>query len=180
MITRILTGCALLSYIAFAQDPRKPGLWETSVAMQMPGMAIPEDRLAKMTPEQRAQVEAMMSSRMGRGAQPTTSRSCETAETLKREQTYGQDKNKTCKATQVSSSGSKRVIQINCENESMKSDGTMTVEFLDPEHFNGTMVMHVNAQGRSMDVNQKISGKWLGADCGDVKVADPKPRDLSK
>jgi hypothetical protein len=175
MIRRVLTGGVLLGCVAFAQDNRKPGLWETSVTMQMPGMAIPEDRLAKMTPEQRAQVEAMMSSRMGRGAQPISTRSCETAETLKREQTYGQDKNKTCKATTVSATGSKRVIQISCATENVKSEGTMTVEMPDPEHFAGTMVMHVNTQGRSMDTTQKISGKWLGSDCGDVK-----PRDYSK
>ncbi len=169
MITKVLTGCGLLSFLVFAQESRKPGLWETSVTVQMPGMGIPEDRLAKMTPEQRAQVEAMMSSRLGRGAQPTTNRSCETPETLKREQTYGADRGKTCKSTPVSSSGSKQVIQLSCENENMKSDGTITVDTPDSEHFNGTIVMHVNSQGRIMDMNQKISGKWISSDCGDVK-----------
>lgn len=175
MITKVLTGYALLSCVVFAQESRKPGLWETSVTTQMPGMAIPEDRLAKMTPEQRAQVEAMMSSRMGRGAQPITNKSCETPETLKREQAYGADRGKTCKATPVSSNGAKQVIQLSCETENMKSDGTLTVETPDSEHFNGTMVMHVNSQGRNMDMTTKISGKWISSDCGDVK-----PRQYSK
>jgi hypothetical protein len=175
MITKVIAGYALFSCLVLAQESRKPGLWETSVTMQMPGMGIPEDRLAKMTPEQRAQVETMMSSRMGRGAQPITHKSCETPETLKREQTYGADQGRTCKATPVSSSGSKQVIQISCENENMKSEGTITVETPDSEHFSGTIVMHVNNQGRNMDMTQKISGKWISSDCGDVK-----PRQYAK
>jgi hypothetical protein len=175
MITKVLAGYALLSCVVFAQESRKPGLWETSVTMQMPGMGIPEDRLAKMTPEQRAQVEAMMSSRMGRGAQPITGRSCETAETLKREHAYGADLGKTCKITPVSSNGTKQVIQLTCEMENGKTDATVTVETPDLEHFNATGVMHVNTQGRSMDMTQKISGKWISSDCGDVK-----PRQYAK
>jgi hypothetical protein len=177
MIKRMMTGCALLSCVVYAQDNRRPGLWELSAQMQGPGMAamIPEDRLAKMTPEQRAQVEAMMASRMGGGAQPIITKSCETTETIKKEQAYGQDKNRTCKVATVSSTGSKRVMQISCDTPNGKSEGTMTVDIPDPEHFNGTMVMHVNSQGRSVDMNQKITGKWLGSDCGDVK-----PRDYAK
>jgi hypothetical protein len=176
MIARILTGCALLGCIAFGQESnRKPGLWETSVTQQMPGMPGMEERLAQMPPAQRAQFEAIMKSRMGPGAQPTVTKSCETPETLKREMAYGQDGGKTCKITTVSATGSKRVLQLNCENANMKSEGTATIESPDSEHFTGTVQMHVNSQGRSMDVTQKISGKWLGSDCGDVK-----PRELAK
>jgi hypothetical protein len=170
MIKKVLTGCALFSCIGYAQDNRKPGLWETSVQMQMPGMGIPEDALAKMKPEQRAQVEAMMSSRMGPGAKPFVSKSCETAETLKKEQTYGADRGaQSCKTTQVSNSGSKHVIQISCDTGNGKSEGTMTIDTPDPEHFTGAMQMHVTTQGRSVDMNQKMTGKWVSSDCGDVK-----------
>jgi hypothetical protein len=131
----------------------------------MPGMPIPEDSLAKMTPEQRAQLEAMMSS----GAPPFTNRSCETAETLKRQHAYGADRGKNCKTTPVSSNGSKQVIQFSCETDDVKSDGTLTVDTPDSEHFNGTIVMHVKSQDRNMDMTQKISGKWISSDCGDVK-----------
>jgi hypothetical protein len=172
MIKRMMAGCALLSCIAFAQDNRKPGLWEITSTMQSQGMGIPEDRLAKMTPEQRAQVEAMVSSQMKRAAQPTISKSCETAETIKREQTFGQDRNKSCKVTPISSSGSKRVMQISCDGATGKTEGTITVESIDPEHFTGTMAMHINAEGRKMEMNSKASGKWLGPNCGDVKPYD--------
>jgi hypothetical protein len=177
MKIRLLAACALFACAGLAQDIRKPGLWETSVTMNTPGMGIPEDRLAQMTPQQRAQVEAIMSARGGGGgARATVTKACETAETLKHESSYGQESNgRTCKVTPVSMTGSKKVLNISCESANMKSEGTMNIDLPDSEHFNGTMQMHVVSQGRTMDITQKMSGKWLGPDCGDVK-----PRDYSK
>src|SRR5258708_40299104 len=73
---------------------RKPGLWETTSTTEMSGMPgmpagmpqIPPEQLAKMTPQQRAQVEAMLKSRMGAAGgapQSNTSKVCLTADSFK-------------------------------------------------------------------------------------------------
>jgi hypothetical protein len=176
MTVRILNACALLACVAAAQDShRRPGLWETSITTQTPGMAIPDDRLAKLTPEQRAAFQAAMSSRMGAGAQPLITKTCETAETLKTEDNYGQYKNTSCKITPVSSSGSQRVMHMSCETATIKTEAKIIIENSDPEHFSGTIVTQINSQGRNMESSQKLSGKWISSDCGDVK-----PRVYSK
>jgi hypothetical protein len=70
--------------------------------------AIPEDRLAKLTPEQRAQFEVAMKARGGgRASQPTVTKSCITQDQLNKPLTFGQDNNKSCTGTLVSSSCSR-------------------------------------------------------------------------
>jgi hypothetical protein len=175
MTQRLFIAYALFSCIAFAQATRKPGLWETSSIMQVPmAGVIPPDRLAAMTPEQRAQFQAMMSSRAGRGAQPVVSRSCETPQTIAQAESFLTDKIRTCKVTPVSTSGSRRVVQVSCDTNDAKSEGTLTIDMTDSEHYNGSMVMNIFTGGRKMEMSQKMTGKWLGANCGDVK-----PRQIS-
>jgi hypothetical protein len=64
----------------------KEGLWETTHTMNMSGMPpIPADALAKMRPEQKARIEAMMSQRgVGGTATTDTSKSCITKEKLEK------------------------------------------------------------------------------------------------
>ena len=59
---------ALAQAAEYAKPNIKPGLWEVTVTPKVSGeMPIPEDQLAKMTPEQRAKVEAMVK---GAGSKP--------------------------------------------------------------------------------------------------------------
>ena len=86
----IVVGVALLwpAITLPAQDIRpldaKVGLWESSTTTEMSGRAmpampqIPEAALARMTPEQRAKMEAMMKSRAG--GTPMTTKVCITKE----------------------------------------------------------------------------------------------------
>ena len=76
MQTRFLLALITLSAVAlWAADNIthlnvKEGLWETTSTRLMTGMGIPADSLAKMSPEQRAHVEAMMKEK-GLGAPAT-------------------------------------------------------------------------------------------------------------
>jgi hypothetical protein len=76
--TALFFSAALLCPLsAWAADDIRPfdaktGLWETTSTMEMPGMPsmpampqIPPEQLAKMSPQQRAQVEAMLKARGG-------------------------------------------------------------------------------------------------------------------
>lgn len=151
----------------------KLGLWETSTKTELGGSAmampqIPPEALAKMPPEQRARLEAMMKSRGGGAPGITTVRSCLTRESLNRGLALGQtDRN--CTRTLVSSSASKQVMRIDCNQEEMKVTGEITIERTDAEHVKGNMAMKGSAGERPMDMKMSFDSKWVSADCGDVK-----------
>jgi hypothetical protein len=177
MSKRIVAGCAVtgvLCAIAFAQGTNiKAGLWETAADMGNSMMgAIPEDRLARMTPEQRAQVQAMMKQSMGQ----TTTKVCYTEEQIRKGLDYNVNRpGSTCTSTLVSNDGSKVVREVSCDTGRGKTRGTVTYQMDDREHFNGLVQMHADVNGQSRDMTIKISGKWISSDCGDVK-----PHDYSK
>ncbi len=45
----------------------------------------------------------------------------------------------------------------------------MHIDALSPTNFKGTFKMSETDQGKTMNVNGTMTGKWLGADCGTVK-----------
>ena len=98
----------------------KPGLWEMSVTHSMSGkLPISEDKLAKMTPEQRAQLEAAMG-QGGLGAPATdVHKECVTKEKLEKDRAFGTDR-KGCTRTIVNSSRTKLEAKLHCEEDEKK------------------------------------------------------------
>ena len=150
----------------------KLGLWETTVTHSMTGMpampAIPPDALAKMPPEQRARIEAMM--KQGGMGGPTTDvrKNCVTQEKLDKQSAFDVNKQE-CTRTVVSSTGSRLEMKIHCEQKQATSDGTFVMEASSPDSAKGTMHLVSNAAGRNINMDFTFSSKYLGPDCGDVK-----------
>ena len=143
MKARILLGLALLwalpSWTADSIQPLdvKLGLWETSTTTDMSGMPpMPADLLAKLTPEQRAKMEAAMKARAAQGAKTTTRRTCLTKEELSKALTFGDD-DKSCQRTIISSSRSKQEVHLECTNETMKRSGDVHIEAINAEERQG-------------------------------------------
>jgi uncharacterized protein DUF3617 len=183
MKTTILAFLAVLSpLVSRAADEIKifdvkPGLWESTSKSEMTGMPamasmpqIPEESLAKMPPEQRARVEAMMKGRSG-GPQTNTSRSCVTRESLSRG--FGQ-MDKTCTYKVVSSSPAKMDMHIECNRAGGKAEGEVIMERTDPEHVKGTVNMKAASGGSNFTMKVSNDSKWISADCGDVKPPEIK------
>jgi hypothetical protein len=182
MKTIILLGAALLAPLTTwaADDIKpfdgKPGLWETTSTTEMsglPGMPampqIPPEQLAKMTPQQRAQVEAMIKARMGAagGPQTDTTKSCLTSDSFKNGLTMGQ-KNTNCTQKVTSSSSSMQNIHMECTQGKTTMVGDFMIERVDSEHAKGNLVMKA-AGDQPINMKMSFSTKWLSADCGDVK-----------
>src|SRR5580704_3090689 len=79
------TGAAILLGVAgagLAQSPTldlKPGLWQITSTGSMTGAPpIPPEVLANMTPEKRAQAQAMMQAAMARAGEPQVAKNCVT------------------------------------------------------------------------------------------------------
>jgi len=132
---------------------------------------IPDAVLARMSPQQRAQMEAMMKGR-GAGGQQATVKSCVTKESLNAA-ALGQT-DKACTSKMVSSSSSKQVWHLDCTRGNVKTSGDMTIERVDAENVKGAMAVKATEGAQGADVNVSFTMKWLAADCGDVKPAGAK------
>jgi hypothetical protein len=152
----------------------KEGLWEVTSTHSMTGMpampTIPPETLAKMPPEQRAKVEAMMKG--GMGAPKTEVRQdCVTKEKLQRQMAFDQNR-KECTRTVVGSTGSRLEVKFHCENQGkdqMSTDGTFLVEVTSSDSAKGSMHAVTSGNGRNMNMDFTFSSKYLGPACGDVK-----------
>jgi hypothetical protein len=156
----------------------KPGLWEiTSInqtAGQMP-MQMPDSVMQNMTPERRAQMEAMMKNMQARAAQPQTRQRCITEEQLKRDAFSDSDR-KDCKQTVTTNSSSDWEVRAQCSAEGHQSDLTAHFHAASSDSVTGDInAVMSDANGRSMTMKNTVTAKWLGANCGSVKPDDPAP-----
>jgi len=146
----------------------KEGLWEMTVTHSMSGMPampdIPPDVLAKMPPDQRARMEAMMKG----GPSTDVRKECITKEKIEKNSAFSNNRGD-CTRTVVNSTGSKLEVKIHCEEKQASTDGTLVLETVGSDHVKGTMQAVTNANGHTMNMNFTFSSKYLGPACGDVK-----------
>jgi Protein of unknown function (DUF3617) len=149
----------------------KEGLWEVTTTHSMTGMpGIPADKLAKMTPDQRAQVEAMMKNSGMGGPTTDVTKDCVTKEKLDKLTVFSShNDNNECSRSVLSSSGSKMDVKIHCQGKDHVTDGTFVLEVVNSDSVKGSMHTVTDSKGRTMNMDFTYSSKYLGAACGDVK-----------
>jgi Protein of unknown function (DUF3617) len=146
----------------------KPGLWEMTSDMQHNGAPpIPPEVLAKMTPEQRQKLEQAM---QGDAApQHRVDQHCVTAEDIKNgfdrmdQMSRGQ-----CTRKVTTSSATVHEGTFTCTGQ-RKSSGSYRFEAKSPEQVVATWTMTMTGGGNTMTMKNDMKGKWLAAECGDVK-----------
>lgn len=169
-----LTLCALLALapLACLADDATPflnvktGLWEDTVSTQTSGMpSIPEDVLAKMPPERRAQIEAMMKN----GMAAHTVKSCVTPDML-RKATFYEDRSNACTRTVKASSASSVDFHMECNMGHGKTVADGHFAASDAENFKGEVTGVTTTQdGRTIPSKTTITGHWLSSDCGNLQ-----------
>lgn len=169
----ILAGLVMLSSVAvWAADKFQPlnvktGLWETTSTRTTSGeMPIPAEVLARLTPEQRAKMEAKMKANSAERTKTTTSKSCMTKEKL--EKAPFSDEQKECTRTIVTSTSSKAEVGFVCDKEDTKINGTINIEALNPENVKGASHVTITGGGHTMSTSGTFTSKWLGSACGTV------------
>ncbi len=155
----------------------KTGQWETTMTMQMSGMpmqahqmpAIPPEALAKMPPEQRAKMEAMMSGMGGGAPKPIVEKSCIKKEDLTKMPMA--DRDKSCKSNVISTSLMKQVIEVACDHNGVKTVSTMTVEATSSDAIKFNMVSKSTGGEQNVNMSMNMSGtsKYLGPVCAETK-----------
>jgi hypothetical protein len=152
----------------------KPGLWEVATSPHISGeMPIPEDQLAKMTPEQRSRLQAAMKASMANGAKPRIYKECMTPEKIARGfdiDPHGDDSS--CQRKVVSSSASELTLHDECNKPERKTVTDVHFEVKGGTQMSGKINVVMNSNGKTMTVNSTVRGKWLGASCGTVKDAE--------
>jgi hypothetical protein len=178
----LLAAAALALATGAAAQTTKPGLWEITNKMQSSSgemekaMASMEKQLAGMSPEQRKQMQDMMGKQgmsMGAGTGGGMSmKMCITKEMAERNE-MPQQQQGDCKTTQSPRSGNTMKVSYVCTQPPSSGEGVMT--------FNGdtayTMKMNTTStvKGKPEKMTMDASGKWLSADCGNIKpIAPPK------
>ena len=147
----------------------KPGLWESTTTMNIAGeMPVPAEVLNRLTPEQRARMEARMKANSNGHTNTDTHKSCVTKEDIENQRLHLGDSNG-CTQTIISSTSTSAKANISCEVEGMTGNGTYEVEALDPEHIQGTSHATMTGNGQTRNVDGKFTSKWLGASCEGVK-----------
>jgi Protein of unknown function (DUF3617) len=153
--------------------PLKPGLWEVHMEREINGQKQPDasERLKSLSPEKRAQYEAMMKrSGMATGADGNN-QICYSRESLAK--SPWTETQTDCKVTYSTRSSTEWKWHTSCSKMNVEADGEATF----PNSENYTMVSSsvVKVGDTPRTSRTTMTGKWVGADCGDVKPFDAKP-----
>lgn len=159
----------------------KPGLWETTSKMKSANgemasaMAMMQKQMANMSPEQRKAMEAMMAKHGGGFTMPTVTddggivtKVCMTKEMIDKSQLLSQQTQRG-NCTQKTSPMVGGVINttFSCTNPPAKGEARFVIKNDTAYSMSMNSTATVNGKPESMAVD--ASGKWLGADCGNVK-----------
>ncbi|MDB5862825.1 MAG: hypothetical protein JWO70_631 [Betaproteobacteria bacterium] len=166
---------ATFSVGASAQN-LKPGLWEVTHNMKSSGgemekgMAQAQKEMANMPPEQRKMMEKMMAERgMKAGAGGSTMKVCMTREMVERNEMPARQGD--CKTTKQERKGNTVKMAYVCTNPPSSGEGEYTTA--SPEAYTMKMIIKSAAGGKPETINMDGSGKWISADCGNVKPMVP-------
>ena len=194
VILRVSLASALLCCcpVIRAADTIQPlnlklGLWETTSTREMTGqMPIPQEareamakmreELAKMPPEQRAKIEAMLNANASKiekmaktngteAQKPTVRRTCVKKQDLDNLFKPGEIA-ESCTRTFLFSSSSRQEMRLQCaEQKGMKQTASVRIEAVNPETVKGSMQMSTTDGTQTMSMNSSFSAKWIGPAC---------------
>ena len=157
-----------ISATVSAADRLKPGLW----SMNMKSDAMKDREMPKISPEQAAQMKKMGMKIPEMQDGGMVMKVCMTKEMTERDQPQQMDqKNSGCEMKNFKRSGDSYTGEMVCDGPDMKGVGKIAGKYPTAESFNSTYDFKGTVQGQPANHHQETSGKWLSADCGDVKPA---------
>ena len=176
----LITACVLAfsgpSARAQTTPTMKPGLWQIHLEREENGQPMPnagermQERLKNMTPEDRKRVEEMMRRQgVAPGADGMT-KLCYSQKMVEHGVWADQGE---CKTDYISRSTTSWKWHSSCPGLGYQGDGEAT--FPDAENFVVKYSGTSTTAGKTRSTKYTRTGKWLSADCGDLKPLDSKP-----
>jgi uncharacterized protein DUF3617 len=174
---RLIAAAMLFASSSYAgAQSLKPGLWEITNQMRgggaemEQGMARMQQELANMSPEQRKMMQDMMA-KQGMSVDPggmggRTQKICLSKEMVAKNEIPAQLEGN-CKRESSSRSGNTMSMSFTCTNPPSSGQGTVT--FMSPEAYSSRMTVQATVRGKPEKMEMAGSGRWVSADCGDVK-----------
>jgi hypothetical protein len=170
----ILAFTGSISSMSLAAN-MKAGLWEvnnkihTANGQMEKVMTQMQAQMATMPPEQRKMMEDMMAKHGVSMAGPgpgggTLVKMCVSQEMAARADMPMQQKGN-CTSTHTPVVGGTMKMSFTCTSPASSGEGQIT--FSSDTAY--TMTMNVNSSVKADTMNMEMSGKWLGADCGNIK-----------
>jgi hypothetical protein len=175
LLACVCTSVFALALPAHAQD-MKPGLWAMSnnFSSKDPqvqnAMSMLQQRMAGMSPEQRAQIEQMMKKNgvqvdaAGDGSLQT--KMCLTREMIARREFPVQQGD--CKQSFTPAGSNGGHVTLACTKPRITGEGDLTL--IGDTAYRANMHI-VNEGGPSQAIDVNVMGKWLSADCGALRPA---------
>lgn len=147
------------------------GLWEVTTHPQMSGtLKIPEEQLQKLSPEQRARIEAALQSATANAKQEHVIQECLTPEQRAKGFDLGNE-GSACKTTVIRNTSTELEVRRECTTNNDLHTTTERFQMSGPRRVSGTVDATMAQGGEPMSMHMTIEGRWLSADCGDIKDA---------
>jgi hypothetical protein len=154
-----------------AAQTMKPGLWEIN---NKTGSGEMEKAMAGMPTEQRKQMQDMLAKQgMGQGgASGMSVKMCMTQEMAERNERPSQQQGN-CETSHSPRSGNAIKFSYTCAQPQSSGEGQIT--YVSDTAYTMKIATTATVRGKAEQMNMDASGKWLSADCGNVKpIASPK------
>ncbi len=165
---------------AFAQST-KPGLWEIQTKLggnpQMEQqMAQMQQQMANLPPAQRKMMQDMMAQQglnlnVGQGGGMSV-KVCITPEMAARQEMPRQTEGD-CKTQLGARTDNTMKVSFTCTNPPSSGEGTYT--FRGDTGYDMAMRVKTVNEGKPMNITMNGTGRWLGADCGNVRPMPMTP-----
>ena len=157
-----MPACAIAQYQPLNV---KTGQWQTTVLVNTGGtLPMPSGQMAKLTPEQRARVEAAMKQASRPKTTAHTNQDCLTQDELSKGTPFKSD-DKKCTQKVLNSSSSKLNVEQDCAEDSMTTKTIMLLEATSPELVKGTGTVTATSEGHTFTSNISFTSQWLSSTC---------------
>lgn len=180
-MTRVLfiasAVCALTASAAAQEKLEiRPGMWEITATTKVTGMPVSRELLERLTPEQRAQVEAEMKAQAATGPQTAVTRECITEEDVERP--FKPANTADCRQTIVRTTRTTQEARLECTGE-QKGTGLLRVEAENPETMTAQLDMRAGEGAEAFAIEAEMKGRWLGPACEDEDPIEEDEEDLA-
>jgi hypothetical protein len=171
-LTVPLLICSLLTAPAWAAGQMKQGLWEMTVKSDA------MKNMPKISPEQIEQMRKMGIEVPQMRDGGIITKVCVSKQMADSDRLPGLDnKDMGCQSKNMQRDGGSYSVDIVCDGSMMKGEGKAKGTFSGNESFNSTYDFKGSVHGQPVTQHAEQSGKWLSADCGNVKpVSDLMPK----
>jgi len=173
-VAMALTLAAAMGAQAQALPKIEPGLWELNIALKSQTGGVEaalkqaQEQIRLLPPDQRRQIEQMMAERGVRlGDQSSTLQACISKEDAERGELPQQAGD--CTQQVLDRSSTQMKVKFSCRTNPPAA-GEAVVDFQNPKAYTSKGVVDTTVAGRAERVNVDQTGRWLGADCGNVKA----------